>query len=227
MAGAASAGHRMRGPPNRSTPPTPNWLNEESGVHGAKFFRDSRSGAPRSTQQSKQGRNLPESTVNSRGNSKPNGHSKRNSSIRNDRRDVGASKSTQRRFSRTVELTAAQTPTVVPLDKAVVRQVADGSNGAAEVITDQQEGIVVNHESGGFKTVKSRRTVISEKKKSRQRLVSSETIVSRTEENKPAHAFVAKNTGEQAKGGQVQETFKPVVVTSVLRSFQLVPVAAH
>eukprot|EP00644_Phytophthora_capsici_P014478 jgi/Phyca11/503422/fgenesh2_kg.PHYCAscaffold_3_\ len=113
------------------------------------------------------------------------------------------------RFSRKVELTAAQTPTVVPSDKAVVRQVADGSNGAVEVVTDQQEGIVVNHESGGFKTVKSRRTVISEKKKSRQRLVSSETIASKTEEKKPAHAFVAKNTGERTKGGQVQETFKP------------------
>ncbi|KAK1928881.1 hypothetical protein P3T76_015670 [Phytophthora citrophthora] len=183
---------------------------EENGHHGTTLPRDPKAGASRSTQQSKQQyRDSQASAGNGRGGSRPNERSKRSSSTRNNRRDVGTSKPAQRRYSRKVELTGAHTPAVVSSDTAVLRQIADGSNGDVVVVTDQQEAIEVNPEGEGFETVKSRRTVLSEKKKLRQRLASSETVASKVEEKKPASVFVAKNIDEQSKGEQAQETFRP------------------
>ncbi|KAG7381038.1 hypothetical protein PHYPSEUDO_006519 [Phytophthora pseudosyringae] len=198
---AASKGSNEKCAPKRAT--TKQAAQVKTGSRVAKPARDSRCAA---TQQAQQRRGSQETAASVRegsraSNGKTTERGKRNISTRNDRRDVGSSNPTQRRPSRKVEVTTAQPSKVDPSEDVLLKQIADDSSGGVVVLTDGQAGIEVSPEDEGFETVKSRRTVLTEKK--RQRLASTETA----DEENSRRASVEEHADGQSKGEQVQENF--------------------
>ncbi|KAL4109935.1 hypothetical protein PRIC1_001628 [Phytophthora ramorum] len=127
-------------------------------------------------------------------------------STRNDRRATGGNTPSSGHM---VQFTSAQK--VAPTEVALLKQIAEGANGNVVRITEEKEGIEVSQEEDGFETVKSRRVVLSEKKKLRQRLASGEAAARAAafvdEKNNP-HAPASEERGaEQSKGEEVRETF--------------------
>lgn len=192
---------------------------QESGSRVAKPRRASRSTTSQPMQQEQQFRSLHSTVVDARGTSrassgKATDRVKRSVSTRNDRRDTGGNKPGPNASGR--KAAAAEKSKVDPAEIALLKQIAEESNGGVVVLSDEQEGIEVNPEDDGFETVKSRRAVLFEKKLLRQRVVPTEAVAPVSDGKKSVLTSLEEHANEQSKGEEVRENFGMVAKVSIV-----------